>query len=60
MIPEAVPGLPSDILDPRQAWSDKAAYDEAARNLVARFEKNFAAFAEHVGPDVHAIALKSA
>jgi phosphoenolpyruvate carboxykinase (ATP) len=59
LIPEAVPGLPSEILDPRKAWADKDAYDAAANNLVARFEKNFAPFAGHVGPDVHAVALKA-
>jgi len=59
LIPEAVPGLPSEILDPRQAWADKDAYDAAANGLVARFEKNFAPFASHVGPDVHAVALKA-
>jgi phosphoenolpyruvate carboxykinase (ATP) len=58
MIPDAVPGVPAEVLDPRQAWADKAAYDTAAHDLVARFEKNFAQFMEHVGEDVRAIALK--
>ena len=60
MIPEAVPGIPAEILDPRRAWSDKAAYDATARELLARFEHNFAAFAAHVGDDVRAVALKAA
>ncbi len=59
MIPEAVPGIPSDILDPRKAWEDKEAYDRTAQNLLARFEKNFSSFAEHVGDDVRAIALRA-
>jgi phosphoenolpyruvate carboxykinase (ATP) len=59
MIPESVPGIPDNILDPREAWADKAAYDAAARELVARFEKNFSAFEAHVGEDVRAIALKA-
>jgi len=59
MIPEAVPGIPSAILDPREAWEDKAEYDRTARALLARFEKNFAPFAEHVGEDVKAVALRA-
>jgi phosphoenolpyruvate carboxykinase (ATP) len=59
-IPISVPGVPSEVLDPRQSWADKAAYDATARDLVARFEKNFAAFADHVGDDVRAVALKAA
>ncbi|MFN0182910.1 MAG: phosphoenolpyruvate carboxykinase [Aquabacterium sp.] len=59
MIPDAVPGIPAEVLDPRQAWADKAAYDAAARGLVARFETNFEPFASHVGDDVRAIALRA-
>ena len=60
LIPDSVPGVPAEVLDPRQAWADKAAYDAAARGLVARFEANFAPFAEHVGEEVKAIALRAA
>ena len=44
MFPEDVPGIPNEVLNPRLSWADKAAYDRAARDLVARFEKNFANF----------------
>ncbi len=59
MIPQSVPGIPDNILDPREAWADKAAYDAAARDLLARFERNFESFATHVGADVRAVALKA-
>jgi phosphoenolpyruvate carboxykinase (ATP) len=59
-IPEAVPGIPSEVLDPRQSWADKAAYDRTAKELVARFEKNFASFEAGVGEAVKAIALRAA
>ena len=59
-IPTEVRGVPSEVLDPRQAWADKAAYDATARDLLARFHKNFATFAAHVGDDVKAVALKAA
>ena len=59
-IPVAVPGVPSEVLDPREAWADKAAYDNAAKALVGRFIANFASFAEHVDDDVKAAAIKAA
>ena len=60
LIPEGVPGAPAEMLDPRQSWPDKAAYDTTARELLARFEKNFSSFADHVGADVKAVALRAA
>jgi phosphoenolpyruvate carboxykinase (ATP) len=59
-MPEAVPGIPPEVLDPRQAWADKDAYDRTARELVKRFEANFAAFADGVGEDVRAAAIRAA
>jgi phosphoenolpyruvate carboxykinase (ATP) len=59
MIPAAVPGVPTEVLDPRQSWADKTAYDATARDLVSRFEANFTTFADHVGDDVRAVALKA-
>jgi phosphoenolpyruvate carboxykinase (ATP) len=59
-IPEAVPGVPAEVLDPRQSWTDKAAYDRTARDLVGRFEKNFEAFEGGVGEEVKAAAIRAA
>jgi len=41
-IPQSCPGVPDEILNPRNTWKDKAAYDCKARELAAMFEKNFA------------------
>jgi phosphoenolpyruvate carboxykinase (ATP) len=60
MIPSAVPGIPDDVLDPRRAWADPAAYDRTAAELVARFEANFESFAGSVGEDVKAAAIRRA
>ncbi len=59
-IPEAVPGVPPEVLDPRQSWADKAAYDRTAAELVVRFEKNFAGFEGGVGDEVKAAAIRAA
>ncbi|HEX7039783.1 MAG TPA: phosphoenolpyruvate carboxykinase (ATP) [Trueperaceae bacterium] len=39
--PTAAPGVPAEVLSPREAWSDPDAYDETARRLVAMFRENF-------------------
>jgi phosphoenolpyruvate carboxykinase (ATP) len=43
-IPKEVPGVPAELLNPRNSWKDKAAYDKMAADLSARFEKNFEQF----------------
>jgi phosphoenolpyruvate carboxykinase (ATP) len=59
-IPAHVPGIPDEVLDPRQAWADKAAYDRTAKQLIQRFEDNFASFESAVGDDVRAAAVRAA
>jgi phosphoenolpyruvate carboxykinase (ATP) len=41
LVPDFCPGVPREVLDPRGAWGDKEAYDQAARDLARRFQKNF-------------------
>lgn len=40
-MPKSCPGVPSEILDPRQGWDDKAAYDEQAEKLRDMFRSSF-------------------
>jgi phosphoenolpyruvate carboxykinase (ATP) len=44
-IPVHCPGVPDEILTPRQTWSDAAAYDEKAYKLAEMFADNFKQFA---------------
>ena len=39
-IPDEVPEVPTEVLDPRATWSDPDAYDRQARKLHAMFEEN--------------------
>jgi phosphoenolpyruvate carboxykinase (ATP) len=40
-MPKECPGVPSEILNPRNTWEDKEAYDAAAEKLRAMFHDNF-------------------
>jgi phosphoenolpyruvate carboxykinase (ATP) len=39
-IPDQVPDVPREVLDPRSTWSDPHAYDKQAKKLKAMFEEN--------------------
>ncbi len=58
-VPEGVPDVPRDVLDPRSTWSDKPGYDRQANELGARFNENFERFRSAAGQDVRDAAPAS-
>ncbi len=51
-IPEAVEGVPTEILNPRNTWKNPEAYDEKARNLAAQFVENFKEYEDDVTAEI--------
>ncbi len=51
-VPEACPGVPEQLLWPRDTWSDAAAYDQMAKKLAGLFEENFKAYQEAASPEI--------
>ncbi|MBL8064743.1 MAG: phosphoenolpyruvate carboxykinase (ATP) [Chthonomonadaceae bacterium] len=43
-IPKGCAGVPTELLSPRETWSDKDAYDKKAHELKAMFDANFQKF----------------
>lgn len=41
-IPQSCPNVPAQVMNPRDTWADKAAYDATAKKLAGMFQKNFA------------------
>ncbi len=40
-IPQSCPGVPSEVLNPRNTWQDKDAFDQRARKLAEEFARHF-------------------
>ena len=41
MVPTSCPGVPSEVLIPKNTWADKADYETTAKHLASMFQKNF-------------------
>lgn len=48
----ACPGVPKEILIPRNAWPDATAFDRAARHLAGLFRENFRQFLPESADDI--------
>jgi phosphoenolpyruvate carboxykinase (ATP) len=58
MMPTTCPGAPSEILNQRNTWADKNAYDAMAKNLAQQFAKNFEKYASGANEEILTAAPK--
>ncbi len=57
-IPTSCENVPSELLNPRDTWANKSAYDETANNLAGQFVNNFEQYAAETSEAIKAAAPK--
>jgi phosphoenolpyruvate carboxykinase (ATP) len=57
-IPTSCPNVPTELLDNKGIWADKAAYDAKANSLAASFVKNFDKYKSYANAEILAGAPK--
>jgi phosphoenolpyruvate carboxykinase (ATP) len=58
LTPQSCPNVPAEILNPRDTWADKEAYDKKANELAQLFVKNFDKYAAQANDEIRAAAPK--
>lgn len=57
-VPQSIPGVPSDILNPGDMWADKYAYEQSANRLAGLFINNFKQYEALAGAETRGGAPK--
>jgi phosphoenolpyruvate carboxykinase (ATP) len=55
-VPTHVEGVPDEVLNPRNTWSNPEAYDDQAYDLAQKFNDNFQKYAEGTPDEIKAAA----
>jgi len=56
LTPQSIANVPADILNPRNTWTDKEAYDKKANELAKLFVKNFEKYADQANEEIRSAA----
>ncbi len=59
LIPSAVPEVPAEVLNQRNTWTDKQAYDDQVRKLSGMFAENSKLFNDQVSVEIRAAGPKA-
>lgn len=59
LVPQSCPNAPAEILNPRDTWADKEAYDKKAIELAGLFVKNFEKYADQASEEIVNAAPKT-
>ncbi|WP_394907328.1 phosphoenolpyruvate carboxykinase (ATP) [uncultured Mesonia sp.] len=51
-MPKTCPNVPNEVLNPRDTWKDKEAYDVKAKELALFFKNNFKKFEEYANEEI--------
>ena len=57
-MPTSCEGVPTEILNPKNTWSDKGLYDSKANKLAESFVNNFKQFEEYANEEIISAAPK--
>ena len=55
-VPATCDGVPGEVLDPKNTWADKDAYDTKANDLASKFVSNFEKYADKANEEIMAAA----
>jgi phosphoenolpyruvate carboxykinase (ATP) len=55
-LPASCMNVPSELLDPKNTWADKTAFDAKLKDLAARFVKNFQKYQDQASDKIRAAA----
>ncbi|MAN59820.1 MAG: phosphoenolpyruvate carboxykinase (ATP) [Flavobacteriaceae bacterium] len=51
-VPQTCPNVPTEVLNPKETWKNKKAYDIQAKELAASFKENFKKFEEYANDEI--------
>lgn len=52
MMPKSCPNVPSEVLNPKDTWDDKEAYDKKAKELAKSFKENFSKYESYANDEI--------
>lgn len=51
-VPQSCENVPDQVLNPKETWADKEAYDKKARHLAQSFQDNFKKFEDYANEEI--------